>query len=124
MTTTEPVLGRAVTGTLDAADLDLWPKPATVRTVTIHTTELLALCPVTGAPDVYECRITYDPNNHIVESKALKMYLTRWRTERIGAEALTDAIATDLSNVLLCPVEVNTRQQIRGGLSIMTTANA
>lgn len=120
----EPVLGRAVTGTLTADQIDLWDVPHGVTKVTITTAELQACCPVTGQPDIYECAITYEPDGWIAESKAVKMWLVGFRDQRIGAEALTARIAHEFALRVGADTHVVTRQQVRGGLTIVTEAVA
>lgn len=122
MSNRKPVLGRTVKGTLRARDIDLLPIPAGVENVTIRTTELQAVCPVTGQPDIYAAEVFYAPDRHVLESKAVKMYLLRWRDVGISCEALAATIARDLGKRLGAYVSVTLTQQVRGGLVIEATA--
>ena len=51
--------------------------------------ELTATCPITAQPDLYVATIEYEPQALCLESKSLKIYLSRFRTEGAFCEALT-----------------------------------
>lgn len=114
-------LGQATPGSIPAEELDLWPAPD-VDQVELHTTELQAVCPVTGQPDLYDLTLTYEPTGMIVESKALKLYLNGFRDVGITAEGLCARIADELHAKLQCPVCVTTEQRARGAITITSTA--
>jgi NADPH-dependent 7-cyano-7-deazaguanine reductase QueF len=117
-----PVLGRAVTGTLDASDIDLMPTAGPVEYVDVSTDELQAVCPVTGAPDIYQASITYEPDGRVFESKALAMYLRRWRLVGITCEDLACTIAQELTDRIGREVTAHLTQNVRGGLRITASA--
>lgn len=121
--TAEPVLGRAVTGTLDAADIDLMSLDLPVDSVTITANEVQAVCPVTGQPDIYKASLWYVPESgYVFESKALAMYLRRWRDVGISCEDLCARIAQDLTTRIGTEVTVSLTQNVRGGLVIEASA--
>ena len=50
--------------------------------VQFNCPEFTSLCPITGQPDFAEIRIAYIPNEKMVESKSLKLYLFSFRKPR------------------------------------------
>ena len=73
--------------------LERFPRPAGVREVVMETSEVTALCPVTGQPDWDTVSIRYIPRQWCLESKSLKLYLQQYRNEGIFAEELANRIA-------------------------------
>jgi len=55
--------------------------------------EFTSLCPVTGQPDFAHLVIDYIPDERLVESKSLKLYLTSFRNHGSFHEDCTIAIA-------------------------------
>lgn len=121
-TNDELVLGRTVKGALD--HVQTLPARPEVYSVTAIANEVTARCPVTDQPDIYEVTIRYRPEGRIIESKSLKMYLLRWRDVGISCEDLAGAIAADLARDLGAPVEVETVQNVRGGIVLRGSAYA
>lgn len=115
------VLGNKVEGSLTASQLETFPAP-NVHTVNFVTHEFNALCPVTNQPDLYTVEIEYYPNGKCVESKSLKLYLQSFRDKGVFGEAIAAQLADELSEALNASVEVITRQQVRGGLQMTSTA--
>ncbi len=62
--------------------------------------EFTSICPVTGQPDFAHLVIDYVPDEWIVESKSLKLYLTAFRNHGAFHEDCTVAIAKRLVNLL------------------------
>jgi 7-cyano-7-deazaguanine reductase len=92
-------------------------------TVKLETDEFTAVCPMTGQPDFADLHIEYIPNEKIVESKSLKLYLWSYRNEGIFHEHVTNVILDDLVEALdphWCRVTADFK--IRGGISITVTA--
>lgn len=58
--------------------------------------EFTSLCPVTGAPDFAHLVIDYVPDQWIVESKSLKLYLGSFRNHGAFHEACTTGIGQRL----------------------------
>jgi 7-cyano-7-deazaguanine reductase len=111
-------LGHA--GSEHYAGLESFPNPGVSR-VELTSDELVAVCPVTGQPDMYVATIEYSPGPLCLESKSLKLYLNGFRNEGAFCEALAVKIRTDVAEALeLSPekVRVTLRQKARGGISI------
>jgi len=62
--------------------------------------EFTSICPVTGQPDFAHLVIDYVPDEWIVESKSLKLYLTAFRNHGAFHEDCTVAIAKRLVDFL------------------------
>jgi 7-cyano-7-deazaguanine reductase len=86
--------------------------------------ELSAVCPITSQPDFYTATITYRPRSLCLESKSLKIYLTRFREQGVFCEALAVQIRDDVAAALeLEPADVNVKlvQKARGGITIIAS---
>jgi 7-cyano-7-deazaguanine reductase len=117
------VLGRETRGPIGAEQLDTvpWNHTATDAVIEFSTTELTALCPITGQPDFYELELSYRPGPRLLESKSMKLYLWGFRDRGMFAEDMAATLLKDL--VAACdPVEmtVDLTQKVRGGLKIRT----
>ena len=79
----------------DEARLDLVANPHRGETYLIRFTapEFTSLCPVTGQPDFAHLVIDYVPDEFIVESKSLKLFLGAFRNHGAFHEDCTVAIA-------------------------------
>jgi 7-cyano-7-deazaguanine reductase len=115
-------LGHA--GSEHYAGLEAFPNPG-VSEVEMTSDELTAVCPVTAQPDFYVARIAYRPQGLCLESKSLKLYLSRFRNEGVFAEALAVRIKEDVAAALEldgAAVTVTLTQKARGGITIAATA--
>jgi 7-cyano-7-deazaguanine reductase len=121
--TTEFVaLGHA--GSEHYAGLETFPNPG-VSYVEMTSDELVAVCPVTGQPDLYVAAIEYSPKERCLESKSLKLYLNGFRNEGAFCEALAVKIRDDVAEALglgADDVTVTLEQKARGGITITATA--
>jgi 7-cyano-7-deazaguanine reductase len=83
----------------DEAVLDYVPNPRPGRPYLVRFTapEFTSLCPVTGQPDFAQLVIDYAPQDTIVESKSLKLYLAAFRNHAGFHEAVTVGIAERLN---------------------------
>lgn len=102
------------------AGLEAFPNPG-VTYVDMTSDELTSVCPVTGQPDLYVATIEYWPGPLCLESKSLKLYLSRFRNEPHFCEALAIRIRDDVAEALeLGPdkVVVTLEQKSRGGITI------
>ena len=81
--------------------------------------EFTCLCPKTSQPDFAKIFISYIPDEFIVESKSLKLYLFSYRNTGIFHEFVINKIATDLY-VLLKPKSIKVLGDFmpRGGIAI------
>lgn len=76
------------------------PHPDTNYVARFTAPEFTSLCPVTGQPDFAHLVIDYVPNEWLVESKSLKMYLTSFRNHGAFHEDCTVAIGKLLVKLL------------------------
>ena len=93
------------------AERDYWVK--------FNCPEFTTLCPITGQPDFATLYIAYIPDQKMVESKSLKLYLFSFRNHGDFHEDAVNIIADDLIK-LLNPryLEVWGKFLPRGGISI------
>ena len=87
--------------------------------VKFNCPEFTSLCPKTGQPDFATLTIAYVPDQVIVESKSLKLYLFSFRNHGAFHEAVVNIIRRDLQERLRPRyIEVWGKFLPRGGLSI------
>ena len=82
----------------DVAELDYVPNPRPGKPYLVRFTapEFTSLCPVTGQPDFAHLVIDYVPQDRILESKSLKLFLGSFRNRGAFHEDCTLAIANRL----------------------------
>lgn len=87
--------------------------------VKFNCPEFTSLCPITGQPDFATVYISYVPNEIMVESKSLKLYLFSFRNHGDFHEDCMNIIMKDLIK-LMNPkyIEVWGKFLPRGGISI------
>ena len=92
--------------------------------VKFNCPEFTSLCPITGQPDYAEIVIRYIPDQRMVESKSLKLYLFSFRNHGDFHEDCVNTIMKDLIK-LMEPryIEVIGYFLPRGGISIHPFAN-
>jgi 7-cyano-7-deazaguanine reductase len=97
--------------------------PGRRYTVTLSTDEFTCLCPATGQPDFASLTIQYIPDQWILESKSLKLYLWSYRNEGVFHEHVINTICDDIV-AALAPhwVEVTGAFGDRGGIGITIVA--
>jgi len=116
----------------DAGLLESFPNPfampernpaGAVGTIHIECPEFTSLCPLTGQPDFARIVIDYQPDQHCVESKSLKLYLNSFRMHGEFHESCVNRICNDLVG-LLSPVWLTVRGEFtpRGGIPFWPTA--
>jgi len=116
-------LGRATPfpATPEAARLERAPAPHTGKHYLVRFTapEFTSLCPMTGQPDFAHIVIDYIPEQFIVESKSLKLFLGSFRNHGAFHEECTLSIGTRLVE-LLSPVwlRIGAYWYPRGGIPI------
>lgn len=92
-------------------------------TVTLVCDEFTCVCPATGQPDFATITIHYIPDQRIVESKSLKLYLWSYRQEGVFHEHVVNTILDDLVAALdPHSIEVAGAFKVRGGISISVVA--
>jgi 7-cyano-7-deazaguanine reductase len=92
--------------------------------VQFNCPEFTTLCPITGQPDFAEIKILYIPDQRMVESKSLKLYLFSFRNHGDFHEDCVNTIMKDLVRLMQPKyIEVTGRFTPRGGISIYPYAN-
>ena len=100
--------------------LETFPNPG-VSHVEMTSDELSAMCPITDQPDFYVAAIEYQPDALCLESKSLKIYLSRFRDQGAFCEALAVQIRHEVAAALELDggaVHVTLVQKARGGITI------
>ena len=116
------LLGR---GAKPIKKLETFPNhhPGRDYVVTLKTEEFTSVCPATGQPDFAKLTIQYIPDEKILESKSLKLYLWSFRDQGAFHEHVTNVILDDLVKALKprwC--KVSAEFSVRGGISITVEA--
>ena len=110
----------------DPSVLEHFPNkhPENDYVVTLDGYEFTSLCPKTGQPDFAKVFINYIPNEKMVESKSLKLYLFSFRNHGDFHEDCMNIILNDLY-ALMEPkyIEVMGLFTPRGGISIYPFVN-
>lgn len=98
--------------------------PGNDYVVTFDAYEFTSLCPITSQPDMAKVIISYIPNEDMVESKSLKLYLFSFRRQGDFHEDCINIIMKDLIKVMNPKyIEVRGIFAPRGGISIFPMAN-
>ena len=86
----------------EEAELDRVPNPQAGESYLVRFTapEFTSLCPVTGQPDFAHIVIDYLPDEWLVESKSLKLYLGSYRNHGAFHEDCTVRIGKDIAQLL------------------------
>lgn len=97
-------LGRNVTLPRDPDEAELErvanPHADTHYAARFTAPEFTSLCPVTGQPDFAHLVIDYVPDEWLVESKSLKLYLASFRNHGAFHEDCTVAIGKRIANLI------------------------
>jgi 7-cyano-7-deazaguanine reductase len=102
------------------AGLETFANPG-VEVVEMVSDELTAVCPITNQPDFYTATIEYRPRSLCLESKSLKIFLSRFREQGAFCEALAVQIRDEVAAALALEpgaVKVTLVQKPRGGITI------
>lgn len=92
-------------------------------TVQLLCEEFTCLCPMTKQPDFAKIIIEYRPDQLLIESKSLKLYLGSYRNTGIFHEFVVNQICHDLVTVLHPKtIEVRGEFSVRGGIRIIPVA--
>lgn len=99
--------------------LEVFPNHYQNLTVTAKCTEFTCFCPLTRQPDYAQIEIKYSPDEWVIESKSLKLYLESYRQEGVFHEHLAGDIAKDVMNAVHPYfVEVKVMFNVRGGIAL------
>src|SRR5262245_22881461 len=124
MTQASEFVGLGHAGSEHYAGLEAFPNPG-VTSVELRSDEVTAVGTITGQPDFYKASISFEPDELCLESKSLKIYLSRYRSEGAFCEALAVRIRDDVADALALPrdrVHVSLEQKARGGITITASA--
>jgi len=85
----------------DEAVLERVPNPhkGSDYAVRFVAPEFTSICPLTGQPDFAHLVLDYVPNDWLVESKSLKLFLTSFRNHGDFHEACTVSIAKRIADI-------------------------
>ena len=87
--------------------------------VNLDCQEFTCVCPKTSQPDFAEIQISYIPDELLIESKALKLYLFSFRNHGIFHEFVINKIANDLDSAIKPKfIRVVGKFMPRGGIAI------
>ena len=83
---------------IETGKLISFPNPNKNRDyeISIDFPEFTCKCPFSGYPDFANLRIIYQPNQKVIELKAIKLYLNSFREKKISHEEVTNKIIDDL----------------------------
>lgn len=112
--------------TQPSKDLIAIPNPHADRDydVEFSTDEFTCTCPMTGQPDFATIRISFVPDQHLVELKSLKLYLWSFRNEGHFHEDVTNIILNDLVKAIRPRrMTVVGEFNIRGGIGTIVRAS-
>jgi 7-cyano-7-deazaguanine reductase len=78
-------------------ELITFPNPRVGRRYNVDITlpEFTCKCPFSGYPDFATVKITYSPDERVVELKALKLYINSYRDRYISHEEVVNQILDD-----------------------------
>ena len=100
------------------------PHPDRDYDVEFSTDEFTCVCPMTGQPDFGTLRISFVPDQLLVELKSLKLYLWSFRDQGIFHEDVTNVILNDLVSTLKPRrMTVVGEFNIRGGIGTVVRAS-
>lgn len=116
-------LGVKVTSPI--TELDSFPAPDGIGTVTMTSDEVSSVCPITGQPDWYTVTIEYEPGDRCIESKSLKLYLWHFRDKPGYCESMATEIRKQVeSDIAPKYVTVSVLQKPRGGITIEAVSSS
>ena len=99
------------------------PHPDRDYEVSLEIPEFTCLCPRTGQPDFATIRITYVPDQRLVELKSIKLYIWSYRNEGAFHEDVTNRIVNDVVAVAAPRwIEVIGDFSVRGGIKTVVRA--
>lgn len=87
--------------------------------ISLTCTEFTCFCPLTRQPDFANIEIHYVPDQNVVESKSMKLYLESFRNDGIFHEHLAVDIGKDfVKYVKPLSLDVIVNFNVRGGIAI------
>jgi len=83
------------------ASENFWPNEHKKRyTINIELPEFMCMCPRSGYPDFAKLTLTYEPNDLVIELKALKLYINSFMHRYISHENSANEIFDTLYSKL------------------------
>jgi len=83
------------------ADENFWPNEHKKRyTINIELPEFMCMCPRSGYPDFAKLALIYEPDELVIELKALKLYINSFMYRYISHENSANEIFDTLFNKL------------------------
>ena len=83
------------------ASENFWPNEHKKRyTINIELPEFMCMCPRSGYPDFAKLTLTYEPNELVIELKALKLYINSFMHRYISHENSANEIFDTLFDKL------------------------
>ncbi len=64
--------------------------------ITVDLPEFTCKCPFSGYPDFAKLKILYQPKEKVYELKSLKLYINKFRDQKISHEEVVNRIMDDL----------------------------
>ena len=93
------------------------PHPDRDYEISLEIPEFTCVCPRTGQPDFATIRVRYVPDRHLLELKAIKLYIWSYRNEGAFHEDVTNRILNDLVAAIRPRwAEVTGDFNVRGGI--------
>jgi 7-cyano-7-deazaguanine reductase len=95
-----------------------WPNEHSKNyTISIELPEFMALCPRSGYPDFAKLTLEYQPNDKVIELKALKLYINSFMKRSIShensANEIFDALYSNLKpKVMKLTADFNPRGNV------------
>tara|TARA_Y100001968_G_C19389818_1_gene734947 strand:+ start:582 stop:992 length:411 start_codon:yes stop_codon:yes gene_type:complete len=71
------------------------PRPDRPYEIFIELPEFTCKCPFSGYPDFAVLNVTYQPNQKVLELKAIKLYINSYRDRKISHEQASNQILDD-----------------------------
>lgn len=92
-------------------------------TIDFSCPEFTCVCPRSGFPDFATIHISYVPDKFCVELKSLKLYINKFRNDKVFHEDVTNRILDDLVE-LLQPKKMTVKADfnVRGNIHTVITA--
>jgi len=99
------------------------PHPERDYEVSLEIPEFTCVCPRTGQPDFATIQVRYVPDRHLLELKAIKLYIWSYRNEGAFHEDVTNRILNDFV-AAAAPrwIEVVGDFTVRGGIKTVVRA--
>jgi len=72
------------------------PNKSRIYLITIDLPEFTCKCPFSGYPDFAKLKIIYQPKDKVYELKSLKLYINKFRDQKISHEEVINRIMDDL----------------------------